>query len=1015
MALGFSAARRSSRSSDRLRRNSHPKNLSDTPRTRRPSHKTPKPSFHVSAFSVWNSSVSPSAPNVIKIGINIPSLAGSPYYSEVIFGFQLWASYLANTTNLLPGAILKLIELPTDMVPATSVSLVYNAIRNLGAVAIIGTQASSFTKSTSIISATSNIPQCDGAATSPDLSDKTVYSTFFRTIPSDRLQGRAIFNLVQSRGWRRVAVLYESLAYGTGLMQVFTDLVATSNIRIASQQVFPYGGYTNVSDWDPYLLDIQKKRLFIIVLLGSRNQALVERIGQLGMNTSDYVWITSESFYRSSPIGYHAGIITVFPTEGYGPQNEAFYQIWRSNIALNPVAQANNPLYPTKASFLRFITLRARSQSGSSDTTLQYVTSQISCLDVLLRGFDRYLTQSGGTRTVAQLAAGTLTSGFPSVVSMFGGFGDIFTPVGKIALNSNGDPVLAYDIYNVQNYGGLYKKVGVWDAVSGNFSFSSDIIYASGTGETPLDDISPLTHLKIVAASSPAGIAAIVVNMVLVALLVGLLVYFGLRRDDRRLKATSVESHMFVIAGLTLACFDVFTMVGTPTRSSCIADIWILGLAFPLVLGAVAIKLARIWVIINGLSALRMLLQRGGLLIATAALVAIEAAILLAWTLRDAPQPAIIGVSFDSFQHICTSANDSVQRGFTVALIVWNGVLLLACAVLAAATRNVQSEFNEAKYIGAAVYNQIIILAVAVAILFGFSRSIGITILFFVKQGVIVFTVAATAASLFGHTVIPKLGNQSRRSTNDGKMSDILESALANGHVISVNPNQHSTGPQSHDMGSHVSSFMAPSPVSPTPLIPQGSQVQATAVGALPAGERFVRFSGKYKESGGVVNMWTACEFTYYVAEHMLVFRLEQLSWNGKETKVVRDQGLSKPTVLFVKEVKGLQVGQDMKEPMLMLRTKEDDIATIKLADHDKVTKLVDMIRQGIAEGAAPAKTAKPEAKKKGKRETWQQRRMSHQAGAAGAGAAPAGIAAGPSQNIAAVQEETEPPQSTGR
>nr|KAJ3420143.1 hypothetical protein HK105_006034 [Polyrhizophydium stewartii] len=270
MALGFSAARRSSRSSDRLRRNSHPKNLSDTPRTRRPSHKTPKPSFHVSAFSVWNSSVSPSAPNVIKIGINIPSLAGSPYYSEVIFGFQLWASYLANTTNLLPGAILKLIELPTDT--------------------------------------TSNIPQCDGAATSPDLSDKTVYSTFFRTIPSDRLQGRAIFNLVQSRGWRRVAVLYESLAYGTGLMQVFTDLVATSNIRIASQQVFPYGGYTNVSDWDPYLLDIQKKRLFIIVLLGSRNQALVERIGQLGMNTSDYVWITSESFYRSSPIGYHAGV-----------------------------------------------------------------------------------------------------------------------------------------------------------------------------------------------------------------------------------------------------------------------------------------------------------------------------------------------------------------------------------------------------------------------------------------------------------------------------------------------------------------------------------------------------------------------------------------------------------------------------------------------------------------------------------------------------------------------------------
>lgn len=58
------------------------------------------------------------------------------------------------------------------------------------------------------------IPQISYDSTSPELSDKTKYKYFLRTVPSDIFQVRAIVDLLLRNGWSYVSVVYSDDNYG---------------------------------------------------------------------------------------------------------------------------------------------------------------------------------------------------------------------------------------------------------------------------------------------------------------------------------------------------------------------------------------------------------------------------------------------------------------------------------------------------------------------------------------------------------------------------------------------------------------------------------------------------------------------------------------------------------------------------------------------------------------------------------------------------------------------------------
>ena len=53
--------------------------------------------------------------------------------------------------------------------------------------------------------------QISYASTSVTLSDRTVYSKFFRTVPSDELLPSALVATMEHFGWRQIAVFTEKM------------------------------------------------------------------------------------------------------------------------------------------------------------------------------------------------------------------------------------------------------------------------------------------------------------------------------------------------------------------------------------------------------------------------------------------------------------------------------------------------------------------------------------------------------------------------------------------------------------------------------------------------------------------------------------------------------------------------------------------------------------------------------------------------------------------------------------
>lgn len=65
------------------------------------------------------------------------------------------------------------------------------------------------------------VPFISFSATSPELSDKSKYEYFSRTVPSDSLQIQAIVDLLMHFNWTYVSVLYTDESYGVSSFEGF--------------------------------------------------------------------------------------------------------------------------------------------------------------------------------------------------------------------------------------------------------------------------------------------------------------------------------------------------------------------------------------------------------------------------------------------------------------------------------------------------------------------------------------------------------------------------------------------------------------------------------------------------------------------------------------------------------------------------------------------------------------------------------------------------------------------------
>ena len=107
-----------------------------------------------------------------------------------------------------------------------------------GVVGVIGAACSGASMGANSVLSPLGIAMISYASTSPALSDDEVYPHFWRTTPSDALQGQALASAVTSGS--SPAVLYMSNDYATGLANAFNNSWAGHNETLCSTGMISY-------------------------------------------------------------------------------------------------------------------------------------------------------------------------------------------------------------------------------------------------------------------------------------------------------------------------------------------------------------------------------------------------------------------------------------------------------------------------------------------------------------------------------------------------------------------------------------------------------------------------------------------------------------------------------------------------------------------------------------------------------------------------------------------------------
>jgi len=113
-----------------------------------------------------------------------------------------------------------------------------------GVTAAIGAASSGVTKLFLDDAVAAGIITFSPANTSLDFTTWDDNGLYWRTAPSDTLQGEVLGNLVAEDGHKNVAVLYQNDSYGTGLNKVFEETFTASGGTIVESQSYNTGDAT---------------------------------------------------------------------------------------------------------------------------------------------------------------------------------------------------------------------------------------------------------------------------------------------------------------------------------------------------------------------------------------------------------------------------------------------------------------------------------------------------------------------------------------------------------------------------------------------------------------------------------------------------------------------------------------------------------------------------------------------------------------------------------------------------
>uniref|UniRef100_A0AAX7U9Z5 G-protein coupled receptors family 3 profile domain-containing protein n=1 Tax=Astatotilapia calliptera TaxID=8154 RepID=A0AAX7U9Z5_ASTCA len=487
------------------------------------------------------------------------------------------------------------------------------------------------------------------------LSDRTKYPTFFRTIPSDYFQAKALAALVKHFGWQWIGAIQSDNDYGRNGILAFKEEVEKFGICIAF-----VGTILRTYTKDRFLkvVEIIKQSTVKVILAfvpeGDFYPLMKEIVNQ---NITGIQWIASEAWITASR-----------------PSTPEIYTIIVGCMPVLPGARTSTD-DTTK-----------RCTGNETLMNSEHVFFNVTELRVT---YNVYKAVYAIAHALHQL-------------DVRNGFGD------EVFFDENGDPPASYDIINWQLINGKIngKPICCFHCVS-----CADGTIANSTGAadcTPCpkeywsnerkDDCIPRT-IEFLKYHEPMGIALTLVSLLGASLSLATMVVFINYRETPVIKASNFELSSFLLFSLFLCFLCPLTFIGMPTVWTCMLRHTTFGVTFALCISCV---LGKTIVVVTAFKATfpgNKITGKFGhaqqrIIVCSCTLIQLITCVL--WLTLSPPYPHTLFTY--SNRMIVLECNTGSEFAF-YAVLGYIGILAIICLILAFMARKLPDNFNEAKLI----------------------------------------------------------------------------------------------------------------------------------------------------------------------------------------------------------------------------------------------------------------------------------------------------------------------------
>uniref|UniRef100_A0A669BZK5 G-protein coupled receptors family 3 profile domain-containing protein n=1 Tax=Oreochromis niloticus TaxID=8128 RepID=A0A669BZK5_ORENI len=563
-------------------------------------------------------------------------------------------------------------------------------------------------------------------ATCACLSNRKEYPTFFRTIPSDYYQSRALAKLVKHFGWSWVGALAVDNEYGFSGIAAFIQAAKEYGVCIEYSEAFSSSDPPNRLQ---RIIEIIKQSTSKVIMAFMSHREIKLLATELYKhNITGLQWIGSDAWITDHSLTDSEGHKILVGSLGFTSPKAKISGLEKYLKQLYP-SQFPDSQFFTDVSELRF-----------TDNVYKSVYAVAHALDMLIKCDNNQLSFSNGSCTDPKNINPWQVSDWE-----------------RVYFNKNGDTPARYELVNLQfTIRGTMegRTIGIFDASlpeRNQFIMNNiRVVWGSGLTEVPVSVCSemclPGTH-KVLQKGKPVccydcipcpegeinsihcakcppeywsnkqrdacipkeveflaydeilGLVLVLFSLLGVFLTMVTTLVFYCHRETPVVRANNSELSFLLLFSLTLCFLCSLTFIGRPTKLSCMLRHTAFGITFVLciscVLGKTIVVLMAFRATLPGTNVMKWfgpLQQRLSVLVFTF----IQVLICILWLTINPPFPFRNLLLYKDI--IILECDTGTAVGFC-AVLGYIGLLAISCFAIAFLSRKLPDNFNEAKFI----------------------------------------------------------------------------------------------------------------------------------------------------------------------------------------------------------------------------------------------------------------------------------------------------------------------------